>query len=365
MHSGAPCCSSPSLALLLKTGKGSKQSNAGSRGGVQPPTLCSPQLQNHTWHRRTALPQCSSWEHGCITFVLLCFALERRIPPTVLSSPCHTAGPGDIGDNATHRWGSTVGAWGEHDGDSAMGRRNGTAQWGHGDGTVGMAQWGRRNGAMGMVQWGRRNGGGTMGILGWHSGDGTMDLVQWGHGDSAMGMARWGYWDGTMGTWGWHNGDSIGTSLGWVGAAGAHCSVTRVGPLVLTVALSLHPEELKPLEMRPHCPRCARGEAAAFFISQDSLKFRKREREKRGEGERGGTEQRAQRPYRMTMEGNALSNLESQPCPGNTEGEKKLAEEKRVQLPRFLPWQQPSSPIPSLQTQCEPKAAGSNTFFFH
>lgn len=307
----------------------------------------------------------------------------------MLSSPCHTAGPGDIGNNATHRWDSTVGAWGEHDGDSAMGRRNGTAQWGHGDGTVGMVQWGWHNGdgamgpwgwydgdgAVGTARWGYWDGtvgmarwtwyNGDMGTMQWGWHDGDTGMVQWGHGDSAMGMARWGYWDGTMGTWGRHNGDSIGTSLGWVGAAGAHCSVTRVGPPVLTVALFLHPEELKPLEMQPHCPRCARGEAAAFFISQDSLKFRKREREKRGEGERGGTEQRAQRPYRMTMEGNALSNLESQPCPGNTEGEKKLAEEKRVQLPRFLPWQQPSSPIPSLQTQCEPKASGSNTFFFH
>lgn len=220
MHSGAPCCSSPSLALLLKTGKGSKQSNAGSRGGVQPPTLCSPQLQNHTWHRRTALPQCSSWEHGCITFVLLCFALERRIPPTVLSSPCHTAGPGDIGDNATHRWGSTVGAWGEHDGDSAMGRRNGTAQWGHGDGTVG------------MVQWGWHNGDGAMGPWGWYNGDGAMGAARWGYWDGTVGMARWTWYNGDMGTvqWGWHDGDTgmaqwghgdgtMGTALApaWVG----------------------------------------------------------------------------------------------------------------------------------------------------
>lgn len=83
-----------------------------------------------------------------------------------------------------------------------------------------------------------------------------------------------------------------------------------------------------------------KGGSCFLYISRFTKVQEERER-KRGDGKRGGTERRAQRPYRMTMEGNALSNLESQPCPGNTEGEKKkkkkLAEEKRVQLPWVPP----------------------------
>lgn len=68
----------------------------------------------------------------------------------------------------------------------------------------------------------------------------------------------------------------------------------------------------------------------------------------------------------MTMEGNALSNLESQPCPGNTEGEKKTCRRKEFSCPGFLPWQrEPSSPSPSPKTQCEPaKAVRLKHFFF-
>lgn len=108
-----------------------------------------------------------------------------------------------------------------------------------------------------------------------------------------------------------------------------------------------------------------RGGSCFLYISRFTKVQEERER-KRGEGERGGTERRAQRPYRMTMEGNALSNLESQPCPGNTEGEKKTCRRKEFSCPGFLPWQrEPSSPSPSLKTQCKPaKAVRLKHFFF-
>jgi len=40
-------------------------------------------------------------------------------------------------------------------------------------------------------------------------------------------------------------------------AAFADAVTGRVTGRLLTLALSLHPEELKPLEMRSHCSRCA------------------------------------------------------------------------------------------------------------